>query len=138
MPKPNLCRVFQDGMLKYKGTYEIMSPDDIGLTRVNNSGIVLGKLRYHANVAPITRLHIEYLYSMINPSLFMEEISTNFLFLYYLYKSSRSSRVTEVASLLAGSRRRSLHRAVRVDTTEVLLLRRFDGLDRVDNTSPRD
>ena len=87
---------FQDGMLKYKGTYEIISPDDIGLTRVNNSGIVLGKLRYHANVAPITRLHIEYLYSMINPSLFMEEISTNFLFLYYLYKSSRSSRVTEV------------------------------------------
>ena len=41
-------------------------------------------------------------------------------------------------SLLAGSRRRSLHRAVRVDTAEVLLLRRFIGLDRVDITSPRD
>ena len=41
-------------------------------------------------------------------------------------------------SLLAGSRRRSLHRAVRVDTAEALLLRRFIGLDRMDNTSPRD
>ncbi|RLM68989.1 2-isopropylmalate synthase A-like [Panicum miliaceum] len=34
----------QDGMLKYKGTYEIISPDDIGLTRANEFGIVLGKL----------------------------------------------------------------------------------------------
>ncbi|XP_047052096.1 2-isopropylmalate synthase A-like [Lolium rigidum] len=36
--------IHQDGMLKYKGTYEIISPHDIGLTRVNDSGIVLGKL----------------------------------------------------------------------------------------------
>ncbi|VAI72131.1 unnamed protein product [Triticum turgidum subsp. durum] len=36
--------IHQDGMLKYKGTYEIISPDDIGLTRANDSGIVLGKL----------------------------------------------------------------------------------------------
>ncbi|XP_044444593.1 2-isopropylmalate synthase A-like [Triticum aestivum] len=36
--------IHQDGMLKHKGTYEIISPDDIGLTRANNSGIVLGKL----------------------------------------------------------------------------------------------
>jgi len=35
-------------MLKNKGTYEIISPDDIGLTRSNEFGIVLGKLRYHA------------------------------------------------------------------------------------------
>jgi hypothetical protein len=35
-------------MLKYKGTYEIISPDDIGLTRANEFGIVLGKLRYYA------------------------------------------------------------------------------------------
>ena len=35
-------------MLKNKGTYEIISPDDIGLTRANEFGIVLGKLRYHA------------------------------------------------------------------------------------------
>ena len=41
-------------------------------------------------------------------------------------------------SLLAGSRRRSLHRAVRVDTAEALLVGCFIGLDRVDNTSPRD
>jgi isopropylmalate/homocitrate/citramalate synthase len=40
--------LLQDGMLKYKGTYEIISPDDIGLTRTNEFGIVLGKLRYHA------------------------------------------------------------------------------------------
>lgn len=33
-------------MLKFKGTYEIISPEDIGLTRSNESGIVLGKLRY--------------------------------------------------------------------------------------------
>ncbi|PKA53359.1 2-isopropylmalate synthase B [Apostasia shenzhenica] len=36
--------IHQDGMLKFKGTYEIMSPDDVGLTRSNESGIVLGKL----------------------------------------------------------------------------------------------
>eukprot|EP00250_Pteridium_aquilinum_P008042 c17621_g1_i1 orf=99-2006(+) len=35
--------IHQDGMLKYKGTYEILSPDDIGLARVDESGIVLGK-----------------------------------------------------------------------------------------------
>ncbi|VAI15575.1 unnamed protein product [Triticum turgidum subsp. durum] len=36
--------IHQDGMLKFKGTYEIISPDDIGLTRANEFGIVLGKL----------------------------------------------------------------------------------------------
>ncbi|KAF0890146.1 hypothetical protein E2562_038249 [Oryza meyeriana var. granulata] len=36
--------IHQDGMLKYKGTYEIILPDDIGLTRANEFGIVLGKL----------------------------------------------------------------------------------------------
>lgn len=33
-------------MLKHKGTYEIISPEDIGLERTNEAGIVLGKLRY--------------------------------------------------------------------------------------------
>lgn len=33
-------------MLKHKGTYEIISPEDIGLERSNEAGIVLGKLRY--------------------------------------------------------------------------------------------
>ncbi|MCX8500164.1 MAG: 2-isopropylmalate synthase [Alphaproteobacteria bacterium] len=33
--------IHQDGMLKHKGTYEIMSPESVGLTRSN---IVLGKL----------------------------------------------------------------------------------------------
>ncbi|XP_031478799.1 2-isopropylmalate synthase 2, chloroplastic-like [Nymphaea colorata] len=36
--------IHQDGMLKHKGTYEIMSPEDIGLSRSDESGIVLGKL----------------------------------------------------------------------------------------------
>ncbi|KAG5554286.1 hypothetical protein RHGRI_011971 [Rhododendron griersonianum] len=38
--------IHQDGMLKHKNTYEIISPEDIGLHRSNKSGIVLGKLRY--------------------------------------------------------------------------------------------
>lgn len=33
-------------MLKHKNTYEIISPEDIGLYRSDESGIVLGKLRY--------------------------------------------------------------------------------------------
>ncbi|KAG8644291.1 2-isopropylmalate synthase 2, chloroplastic isoform X2 [Manihot esculenta] len=36
--------IHQDGMLKHKGTYEIISPEDIGLERTNDAGIVLGKL----------------------------------------------------------------------------------------------
>ncbi|XP_052207570.1 2-isopropylmalate synthase A-like [Diospyros lotus] len=36
--------IHQDGMLKHKNTYEIISPEDIGLYRANESGIVLGKL----------------------------------------------------------------------------------------------
>ncbi|KAJ6413537.1 hypothetical protein OIU84_006352 [Salix udensis] len=36
--------IHQDGMLKHKGTYEIISPEDIGLERSNDAGIVLGKL----------------------------------------------------------------------------------------------
>ncbi|KAK8609853.1 hypothetical protein V6N13_093265 [Hibiscus sabdariffa] len=37
----------QDGMLKHKGTYEIMSPEVIRLERSNEAGIVLGKLSGH-------------------------------------------------------------------------------------------
>ncbi|CAN1269915.1 2-isopropylmalate synthase 2, chloroplastic [Linum perenne] len=36
--------IHQDGMLKHRGTYEIIDPEDIGLERANNAGIVLGKL----------------------------------------------------------------------------------------------
>ncbi|KAL2242430.1 2-isopropylmalate synthase A-like [Sesamum indicum] len=36
--------IHQDGMLKNKNTYEIIAPEDIGLLRSNESGIVLGKL----------------------------------------------------------------------------------------------
>ncbi|KAG2726100.1 hypothetical protein I3760_01G096700 [Carya illinoinensis] len=36
--------IHQDGMLKHKGTYEIIAPEDIGFERSNEAGIVLGKL----------------------------------------------------------------------------------------------
>ncbi|GLT34825.1 hypothetical protein SLA2020_093180 [Shorea laevis] len=36
--------IHQDGMLKHKSTYEIISPEEIGLERSNEAGIVLGKL----------------------------------------------------------------------------------------------
>ncbi|KAL5539588.1 hypothetical protein UlMin_046161 [Ulmus minor] len=36
--------IHQDGMLKHKGTYEIISPEDIGYERADEAGIVLGKL----------------------------------------------------------------------------------------------
>nr|XP_048333137.1 2-isopropylmalate synthase 2, chloroplastic-like [Ziziphus jujuba var. spinosa] len=36
--------IHQDGMLKHKGTYEIISPEDIGFERADEAGIVLGKL----------------------------------------------------------------------------------------------
>ncbi|KAK8949916.1 2-isopropylmalate synthase A [Platanthera guangdongensis] len=49
--------IHQDGMLKFKGTYEIISPDDIGLFRSNESGIVLGKLSgRHALKSKLTEL----------------------------------------------------------------------------------
>ncbi|KAJ7950575.1 2-isopropylmalate synthase [Quillaja saponaria] len=35
--------IHQDGILKNKSTYQIMSPEDIGLFQSNDSGIVLGK-----------------------------------------------------------------------------------------------
>ncbi|KAD5803552.1 hypothetical protein E3N88_14912 [Mikania micrantha] len=38
--------IHQDGMLKNKSTYEITSPEDIGLFRSSESGLTLGKLRY--------------------------------------------------------------------------------------------
>ena len=40
--------VHQDGMMKNKSTYEIMSPEYIGLTRSDESGIVLGQLLHLA------------------------------------------------------------------------------------------
>lgn len=36
--------IHQDGMLKHPSTYEIITPEDIGLERSNEAGIVLGKL----------------------------------------------------------------------------------------------
>nr|QWJ73398.1 methylthioalkylmalate synthase 1-1 [Isatis tinctoria] len=36
--------VHQDGILKNRSTYEILSPEDVGVVKTGNSGIVLGKL----------------------------------------------------------------------------------------------
>ncbi|KAI3676909.1 hypothetical protein L1987_86524 [Smallanthus sonchifolius] len=41
----------QDGILKNKSTYEIMSPEDIGLHRSNESGIIIGKLSFILQIA---------------------------------------------------------------------------------------
>ena len=55
------------------------------------------------------------------------------------HHNRRGAEIYLATSLsLAGSRRGRLHRAIRVDTSEVLLLRHFIGLDRLDNTSTRD
>ncbi|XP_055829243.1 2-isopropylmalate synthase B isoform X1 [Solanum dulcamara] len=52
--------IHQDGMLKHKDTYEIISPEDIGLNRANESGIVLGKLSgRHALQAKMLELGYE-------------------------------------------------------------------------------
>ncbi|KAL6594649.1 hypothetical protein ACP70R_048387 [Stipagrostis hirtigluma subsp. patula] len=44
MPLLMKVEFIRDGMLKYKGTYEMILPDDIALTQANEFGIVLGKL----------------------------------------------------------------------------------------------
>ncbi|KAL9276912.1 hypothetical protein ACSQ67_025536 [Phaseolus vulgaris] len=36
--------IHQDGLLKHRGTYEILSPEDIGYERSNGANMVLGKL----------------------------------------------------------------------------------------------
>lgn len=36
--------IHQDGMLKNRGTYEIMAPEDVGIIRADAAGLVLGKL----------------------------------------------------------------------------------------------
>lgn len=45
-------------MLKHKGTYEIISPEDIGLERSNEAGIVLGKLRYFS-LCSLSKIDLE-------------------------------------------------------------------------------
>ncbi|KFK27839.1 hypothetical protein AALP_AA8G436700 [Arabis alpina] len=37
--------IHQDGILKNRSTYEILSPEDVGIVKSQNSGILLGKLR---------------------------------------------------------------------------------------------
>ncbi|GJW17536.1 2-isopropylmalate synthase A-like protein [Tanacetum coccineum] len=53
--------IHQDGMLKNKSTYEIMSPEDIGLHRSNEVGLTLGKLSgRHALKSKLSELGYEY------------------------------------------------------------------------------
>jgi isopropylmalate/homocitrate/citramalate synthase len=40
----NCPNILQDGILKNRSTYEILSPEDVGIVKSENSGIVLGKL----------------------------------------------------------------------------------------------
>ncbi|KAG6537784.1 hypothetical protein ZIOFF_002881 [Zingiber officinale] len=56
--------IHQDGMLKHKGTYEIISPEDIGLARANESGIVLGKLSSHQNKLNVWEAVNKHLHSL--------------------------------------------------------------------------
>lgn len=58
-------------MLKNKSTYEIISPEDIGLIRSNESGIVLGKLRYAGSTLLMLLLwSLWYIY--LFPSFFLQ------------------------------------------------------------------
>nr|XP_043610201.1 2-isopropylmalate synthase A-like [Erigeron canadensis] len=53
--------IHQDGVLKNKTTYEIMSPEDIGLHRTNECGLTLGKLSgRHALKAKLFELGYNY------------------------------------------------------------------------------
>lgn len=52
-------------MLKHKGTYEIISPEDIGYERSNEAGIVLGKLRYNVFYYGNSRLWDEFFFSWV-------------------------------------------------------------------------
>ncbi|KAG9140304.1 hypothetical protein Leryth_023936 [Lithospermum erythrorhizon] len=55
--------IHQDGMLKNRSTYEIMAPEDIGLHRSNESGIVLGKLSgRHALKSKLLELGYDNIY----------------------------------------------------------------------------
>lgn len=41
-----MSAIHQDGMLKSKDTYEIISPEEIGLVRKDEAGIVMGTCVY--------------------------------------------------------------------------------------------
>ncbi|KAK4266498.1 hypothetical protein QN277_027405 [Acacia crassicarpa] len=57
----------QDGMLKHKGTYEIMAPEEVGVERSDEAGIVLGKLSgHHALKNKIEELGYELKYDQLD------------------------------------------------------------------------
>ncbi|CAN6923952.1 unnamed protein product [Brassica oleracea] len=43
----DFSNVLQDGILKNRSTYEILSPEDVGVVKSQSSSIVLGKLSGH-------------------------------------------------------------------------------------------
>ncbi|KDD73024.1 HMGL-like protein, partial [Helicosporidium sp. ATCC 50920] len=47
--------IHQDGMLKNRGTYEIMTPESVGIVRADPAGLVMGK--HSGRHALVTRLH---------------------------------------------------------------------------------
>ncbi|XP_037440330.1 2-isopropylmalate synthase A-like isoform X2 [Triticum dicoccoides] len=68
--------IHQDGMLKFKGTYEIISPDDIGLTRANEFGIVLGKLsgRHAVRTKLVERVTDEDIEALLSDEIFQPKV----------------------------------------------------------------
>lgn len=78
----------QDGMLKHKGTYEIISPEDIGLERSNEAGIVLGKLRYV--MAPLF-FFVSFMWTHITHYLSLEKMMVIDFLIYELCLFSKIS-----------------------------------------------
>ena len=73
-------------MLKHKNTYEIISPEDIGLHRSDESGIVLGKLRYAANISVKYMFHLaaQFYLSSVKESLEFNQLML-FMFFHELF-----------------------------------------------------
>ncbi|KAK6122888.1 hypothetical protein DH2020_043354 [Rehmannia glutinosa] len=68
--------IHQDGMLKHKNTYEIISPEDIGLLRSNESGIVLGKLsgRHALKAKMLETITDDDLIALVSDEVFQSQV----------------------------------------------------------------
>lgn len=53
--------IHQDGMLKSKDTYEIISPEEIGLVRQDEAGIVMGTCCLPISAVIVSDLHVSVL-----------------------------------------------------------------------------
>ncbi|XP_013604296.1 PREDICTED: 2-isopropylmalate synthase 1, chloroplastic-like isoform X1 [Brassica oleracea var. oleracea] len=79
--------IHQDGMLKHKGTYEIICPEEIGLERSNDAGIVLGKLSgRHALKDRLTEVHINLIQTHTRYYHLLWEGDTNVLSHFLLFQ----------------------------------------------------